>query len=157
MEEKILTIKECPMGLMERMVSLHDYYIFTENRVKNPNLDLSKYTMDELVIILELINQNGLYQNEIAKRIHKNKSTVKRSLDKLSKKNVIIKVRDKEDTRKFNIYLREDKVAEFREKFILCGKEDRAWYTERLGEEGYKNFVQTLLFLYEESRKYFED
>ena len=153
--ELTLTVKDVPIGLMERIVSLNAFFAFTEGKVKNPNVLFLDLTLDEMVVIFELVRKNGMYQNEIADRIHRNKSTVKRTIDKLEKKNAIIKVRDKEDSRKFNIFIKEDKMPIYKESLVSCAREDQRWVKEQLKDE-YDDFMRMLRFLYEKNLEYYK-
>jgi len=55
-----------------------------------------------------LHKEDGLYQKQIADFLFKDKPTVTRILDILEKKNLIIRISDEKDRRKFKIYLTQD-------------------------------------------------
>ena len=97
------------------------------------------------------MNQDGLYQNEIAEKIYKNKSTIKRTLDKLEKKEAIRKVRDKQDARKYNIYLNK-KVKALKQSFMQGLIEEQNWFEDCLGKQEYKSFMKQLNFLYQKTQ-----
>lgn len=153
MSGKFITYKECPMALMDRFIALNFYF---EDIVKEETaIDVGLYTIDELSVLFELMNEEGLSQNELANSLHKNKSTIKRTVDKLEKKKAVIRQRDKSDSRKYNIFLGEESIK-LKEKFLNCHKKDVAWFQECIGADEYEKFMQQLNFLYEKTWDYYK-
>lgn len=62
-------------------------------------------TVDQWVILQELKREDGLSQFEIAVRTFKDAPTVTRIIDLLCKKELLERLPDSEDRRKFNIFL----------------------------------------------------
>ena len=62
-------------------------------------------TVDQWVILQELKKEDGLSQFEIAVRTFKDAPTVTRIIDLLCKKQLLERIPDQEDRRKFNIFL----------------------------------------------------
>jgi DNA-binding MarR family transcriptional regulator len=62
-------------------------------------------TVDQWVILQELQKKDGLSQFEIATRTFKDAPTVTRIIDLLCKKDLLERLPDAEDRRKFNIFL----------------------------------------------------
>ncbi len=62
-------------------------------------------TVDQWVILQELKKEDGLSQFEIAGRTFKDAPTVTRIIDLLCKKNLLERLPDAEDRRKFKIFL----------------------------------------------------
>jgi len=65
----------------------------------------AEITVDQWVILQELKKENGLSQFEIAARTFKDAPTVTRIIDLLCKKELLERLPDAEDRRKFNIFL----------------------------------------------------
>ena len=65
----------------------------------------AEITVDQWVILQELQKENGLSQFEIAARTFKDAPTVTRIIDLLCKKQLLERLPDAEDRRKFNIFL----------------------------------------------------
>ena len=65
-------------------------------------------TPEQWAVMSYLHKEDGLYQKQIADFLSKDKPTVTRILDLLEKKNLIIRISDEKDRRKFKIYLTQD-------------------------------------------------
>ena len=65
----------------------------------------AEITVDQWVILQELKKENGLSQFEIAARTFKDAPTVTRIIDLLCKKELLERIPDTDDRRKFNIFL----------------------------------------------------
>lgn len=143
-----LTFRECFGLLMERSVALQFHYQILKS--KKSDFDVSKYTFDEIVILFELSSQDGLFQNEIAKKIHKNKSTVKRTIDKLEKKQAVSKVKNIDDSRKYNVYLTKHGL-EFKRSLERIHSEEVAWIKQSIGEGQYESMMEILNNLYDKT------
>jgi DNA-binding MarR family transcriptional regulator len=72
-------------------------------------------TVDQWVILQELEKENGLSQFEIAARAFKDAPTVTRIIDLLCNKKLLERLPDKEDRRKFNIFLTDSGKAKILE------------------------------------------
>lgn len=77
--------------------------IFREFKAKNFNI-----THEQWAVMSYLKKEDGLYQRQIADFLSKDKPTVTRILDILEKRNLIIRISDEKDRRKFKIYLTQD-------------------------------------------------
>ncbi|WP_264737973.1 MarR family winged helix-turn-helix transcriptional regulator [Cytobacillus firmus] len=63
---------------------------------------------EQNLILMLLWEEDGLSQNEIARRLDKDKSNITRMLSSLEKKGFIKKSMNKEDSRSLNVYLTEN-------------------------------------------------
>ena len=72
-------------------------------------------TVDQWVILQELEKENGLSQFEIATRTFKDAPTVTRIIDLLCNKQLLERLPDPEDRRKFNIFLTDSGKAKILE------------------------------------------
>jgi DNA-binding MarR family transcriptional regulator len=62
-------------------------------------------TAEQAVIIMKLYQQDGIAQQEIADAFFKDKSSIKRLIDNMERKDLIVRVPDKNDRRNKLIYL----------------------------------------------------
>jgi len=77
--------------------------MFREFKLKDNNI-----TSEQWAVMSYLHKQDGLYQKQIADFLFKDKPTLTRILDVLEKRNLIIRISDEKDRRKFKIYLTQD-------------------------------------------------
>ncbi|RBP95916.1 DNA-binding MarR family transcriptional regulator [Cytobacillus firmus] len=87
-------------------------------KIHQIDLTLTSYIKDKLahlniapeqnLILMLLWEEDGLSQNEIARRLDKDKSNITRMLSSLEKKGFIKKSMNKEDSRSLNVYLTEN-------------------------------------------------
>jgi len=61
----------------------------------------------QLSLLMTLYSHEGIYQQELCRILNINKAAVTRELKDLAQKNYISKVRDKDDRRRFLVYLTE--------------------------------------------------
>ena len=95
--------EECMSYIMGRTVQSIKNLIFREFKAQNLNI-----TPEQWAIMSYLHKEDGLYQKQIADFLFKDKPTVTRILDLLEKRNLIIRISDEKDRRKFKIYLTQD-------------------------------------------------
>ncbi|MFT5833926.1 MAG: DNA-binding MarR family transcriptional regulator [Cognaticolwellia sp.] len=62
-------------------------------------------TSEQAIIIMTLYQEDGIAQQEIANAVFKDKSSVKRLIDNMERKNLIVRVPDQNDRRNKLIYL----------------------------------------------------
>lgn len=77
--------------------------LFREFKAQNHNI-----TTEQWSVLAKLHQEDGIYQKQIADSLLKDKPTTTRILDLLEKKNMIIRISDDKDRRKFRIYLTQD-------------------------------------------------
>jgi DNA-binding MarR family transcriptional regulator len=97
--QKFIT-EECMSYLIGRTLQSVKNLIFREFKVNNFNI-----TPEQWAVMSYLHKEDGLYQKQIADFLFKDKPTVTRILDILEKRNLIIRISDEKDRRKFKIYL----------------------------------------------------
>lgn len=95
--------EDCISYVMGRTVQSVKNLVFREFKAKNHVI-----TPEQWAVMSYLNNEDGLYQKQIADFLFKDKPTVTRILDLLEKKNLIIRISDDKDRRKFKIYLTQD-------------------------------------------------
>lgn len=78
-------------------------FMFREFKAKDFNI-----TPEQWAVMSYLHKEDGLFQKQIADYLYKDKPTVTRILDLLEKRNLIIRISDEKDRRKFKIYLTQD-------------------------------------------------
>jgi len=100
--QKFIT-EECMSYLIGRTLQSVKNLIFREFKVNNFNI-----TPEQWAVMSYLHKEDGLYQKQIADFLFKDKPTVTRILDILEKRNLIIRISDEKDRRKFKIYLTQD-------------------------------------------------
>jgi DNA-binding MarR family transcriptional regulator len=77
--------------------------LFREFKAKNHNI-----TTEQWSVLAKLHHEDGICQKQIADGLIKDKPTTTRILDLLEKKNLIIRISDDKDRRKFRVYLTHD-------------------------------------------------
>lgn len=73
-----------------------------QQRLVDNNFDI---TAEQAVIIMKLCQKEGVSQQELADALFKDKSSVKRLIDNMERKNLIVRVPDQNDGRNKLIYL----------------------------------------------------
>jgi len=87
-----------------RMISLLER-LLTFSLRKRLEAEGLEITVEEWRILFYLWNEDGLYQNDIAKQAKKEKSTITRKIDALVKKGYIQRRSDENDKRNKRVYL----------------------------------------------------
>lgn len=111
-----------------------------QKRFNDENLDL---TVDQWVVLDQLIKFNGISQNELCDKIFKDAPTVTRIVDILCKKNLIERKSDQSDRRKFNLFMKEEgsqMVA--KAKPVVLETRQTGW--EDLSSSDYQELVRIL-------------
>lgn len=91
-----------------------DYYISrTSQAIKNALYRKFKehghnITTEQWSVLAKLYYEDGISQKQIGDCLFKDKPTITRILDLMEKKNLIIRISDDKDRRKFKIYLTQD-------------------------------------------------
>jgi len=62
-------------------------------------------TIEQIILIKKIGEEEGIKQQELANKIFKEKATITRALNKMEQKNLIVRIVDKEDKRQKLIYL----------------------------------------------------
>ncbi|TCI93559.1 MarR family winged helix-turn-helix transcriptional regulator [Tenacibaculum sp. M341] len=83
-----------------KTVKMIDYFL--QESFESDNLDITK---EQMIVLKKLYNQDGLYQNELARLIFRNKSSLARLLSKMESKNYISRKSSKEDKRIKKVFL----------------------------------------------------
>jgi len=94
---------DCMSQIIGKTVQSIKNLVFREFKSKNFNI-----TPEQWAVMSYLHKEDGLYQKQIADFLFKDKPTVTRILDILEKRNMIIRISDEKDRRKFKIYLTQD-------------------------------------------------
>jgi DNA-binding MarR family transcriptional regulator len=103
MDTQKFATEDCMGYMIGRTVQSVKNLIFREFKSRNFNI-----TPEQWAVMSYLHKEDGLYQKQIADFLFKDKPTVTRILDLLEKKNLIIRISDEKDRRKFKIYLTQD-------------------------------------------------
>lgn len=110
------------------------------NRFKDANIDL---TPEQWIILLKLYKEDSLFQTDLAGLSFKDKPTVSRIVDLLSKKGFVRRTQDNVDGRKFFVSL-----TSKGEKMVMTAKpiveESREIGWENLSEDEYNQLVSIL-------------
>jgi len=94
---------ECLSYLLGKSLQGVKNLLYREFKAKDYNI-----TPEQWSVVSYLNNEDGLYQKQIADFLNKDKPTMTRILDLLEKRNLIIRISDEKDRRKFKIYLTQD-------------------------------------------------
>jgi len=94
---------DCMSQIIGKTLQSIKNLIFREFKSENFNI-----TPEQWAVMSYLHKEDGLYQKQIADFLFKDKPTVTRILDLLEKRNLIIRISDEKDRRKFKIYLTQD-------------------------------------------------
>ncbi|OGH96066.1 MAG: hypothetical protein A2039_05445 [Candidatus Melainabacteria bacterium GWA2_34_9] len=100
MDTQKFVTEDCMSHVIGKTVQSIKNLVFREFKAKNFNI-----TPEQWAVLSYLHKEDGLYQKQIADFLFKDKPTVTRILDILEKKNLIIRISDEKDRRKFKIYL----------------------------------------------------
>lgn len=88
-------------------IKIHQIDLTLTSYIKTKLAHLNIAPEQNLILML-LWEEDGLSQNEIARRLDKDKSNIARMLSSLEKKGFIKKSMNKEDSRSLNVYLTEN-------------------------------------------------
>lgn len=100
-EEQTVNFFENSIGpWLGKTVKMIDYFL--QESFESNNLDITK---EQMIVLKKLYNQDGLYQNELARLIFRNKSSLARLLSKMESKNYISRKSSKEDKRIKKVFL----------------------------------------------------
>ena len=83
-----------------RTMKMIDYYFY--EAIKSEKLDVTK---EQIIILKHLFYNDGMHQNEIARLIFRDKSSLARLLAKMEKKMYINRKKSKEDKRINNVFI----------------------------------------------------
>jgi DNA-binding MarR family transcriptional regulator len=103
MTKQNFTTEECIDYTLGKTVQSVKNLLFREFKANGHNI-----TPEQWAVMSYLCKEDGLYQKQIADFLFKDKPTVTRILDLLEKRNLIIRMSDEKDRRKFKIYLTQD-------------------------------------------------
>lgn len=93
-----------------------------QSSILNHNLKELGISSGNYPIIVEIFNNEGISLNEISKRIYMDKSVVTRFVNILIKKDIVIKEKNENDKRYYNLYLTE-KGEKIYYKLVKAGKD----------------------------------
>lgn len=103
MTQKDYRIEETLDHIISTTVQNIKNSLFREFKAKNHNI-----TTEQWSVLAKLHHEDGVFQKQIADSLMKDKPTTTRILDLLEKKNLIIRISDDKDRRKFRVYLTQD-------------------------------------------------
>lgn len=103
MDTQKFVTEDCMSYIIGKTTQSIKNIIFREFKANNFNI-----TPEQWAVMSYLHKEDGLYQKQIADFLFKDKPTVTRILDILEKRNLIIRISDEKDRRKFKIYLTQD-------------------------------------------------
>lgn len=109
------------------------------NRFKNVGVDITP----EQWVILAKLSEKDMYQTELASMSFRDKPTVSRIVDLLVKKQLVKRIPDKDDGRKYHISITENGEAMI-EKAKPSVEESRKLGWTNLTDKEYDNFIATL-------------
>lgn len=107
-------------------------------------------------IIVEIFNNEGISLNEISKRIYMDKSVVTRFVNILIKKDIVIKEKNENDKRYYNLYLTE-KGEKIYYKLVKAGKD---YYNDLFNKDvdiDIEKFYSDIETLLEETNKIYNN
>jgi len=105
-------------------------------------------TVEQWMVMLLLWQQNGLFQQQIADGISKDKATVTRLINGLEKRNLIVRVPDKTDRRQKQIFLT-NLGKQMEEDLILLSIENSRYAQEQIPPEDVQKCSDVLFQIYE--------
>ena len=109
------------------------------NRFKRANVDITP----EQWVILAKLNEQDMYQTELASMSFRDKPTVSRIVDLLVKKNLVERIPDKDDGRKYHVSIT-SKGRTIIEKATPAVNESRKLGWTNLSDEEYETLISTL-------------
>lgn len=109
------------------------------NRFKNVGVDITP----EQWVILAKLSEKDMYQTELASMSFRDKPTVSRIVDLLVKKQLVKRIPDKDDGRKYHISITENGEAMI-EKAKPSVEESRKLGWTNLTDKEYDNLIATL-------------
>ncbi|MFK7951727.1 MAG: MarR family winged helix-turn-helix transcriptional regulator [Ekhidna sp.] len=110
------------------------------NRFKSANIDL---TPEQWIVLLKLYKEKFMFQTDLAEQSFKDKPTVSRIVELLSKKSFVKKSPDDNDGRKIAISITNTGI-DLVEKAMPIVQESRAKGWENLSEDEYFTLVSIL-------------
>lgn len=110
------------------------------NRFKEANIDL---TPEQWIVLLKLYKAKAMFQTELAEQSFKDKPTVSRIVELLSKKSLVNKLPDEKDGRKISILITKGGIEQV-ERAMPIVQESRAKGWENLSEDEYHTLVSIL-------------
>ncbi|WP_462249070.1 MarR family winged helix-turn-helix transcriptional regulator [Ekhidna sp.] len=109
------------------------------NRFKRANVDITP----EQWVILAKLNEQDMYQTELASMSFRDKPTVSRIVDLLVKKNLVERIPDQADGRKYHVSITSNGRAII-EKATPAVNESRKLGWTNLSDEEYETLISTL-------------
>ena len=137
---------EKSLGFLLNRASWAAANMLKDNFIKE-GLDLPH---SQYIVLRLLYEQEGLSQQQIAETLHKDSAAIKRTLDILERKELI--VRKPVSLCKYNIYLTPDAIEQ-RDKIISIADKTIQKALEGISEQQYKEIVAFLNHIYEQSVK----
>ena len=147
--EDIMTFNtdECLCDIVGKTVQSIKNLLFREFKANDLNV-----TPEQWAVMSYLHKEDGLFQKQIADYLSKDKPTVTRILDILEKRNLIIRMSDEKDRRKFKIYLTQDGKNTVR-KLIPIANEVQEKIKENIPESEIEALKTVLGKIYSNSAK----
>lgn len=105
-------------------------------------------TVEQWMVMLLLWQQNGQVQQQIADAIAKDKATVTRLINGLEKRNLIVRVPDKNDRRQKHIFLT-NLGKQLEEDLIMLSIENAGYAQEHIPPEDIQKCSDVLYKVYE--------
>ncbi len=104
------------------------------------------FTLDEFVVLSELFNKEGVTQNYLAAKLFKDKSNIKRTVDKLEKKGIVKRDIDINDKRKYSIHITES-GRRYRVKLEDLRNRGVEWLESSIGKDVHEEILSNLSLL----------
>lgn len=127
-----------------------------QSSILNHNLKELGISSGNYPIIVEIFNNEGISLNEISKRIYMDKSVVTRFVNILIKKDIVIKEKNENDKRYYNLYLTE-KGEKIYYKLVKAGKD---YYNDLFNKDvdiDIEKFYSDIETLLEETNKIYNN
>lgn len=109
------------------------------NRFKKAGVDITP----EQWVILAKLNEQDMYQTDLASMSFRDKPTVSRIVDLLAKKNLVERIPDKEDGRKYHVSITKKGEAMIKKATPSVDESRKVGWTD-LTEDEYQSLVATL-------------
>lgn len=109
------------------------------NRFKNAGVDITP----EQWVILAKLSEKDMYQTELASMSFRDKPTVSRIVDLLEKKNLVQRIPDKDDGRKYHVSITSNGLAVI-DKATPAVNESRELGWTNLSDEEYESLIAIL-------------
>ena len=147
MDTQKFVTEDCMSYSIGKTVQSIKNLIFREFKANNFNI-----TPEQWAVMSYLHKEDGLYQKQIADFLFKDKPTVTRILDILEKRNLVIRISDEKDRRKFKIYLTQD-GKDTVTKLVPIAKEVQLKIKENIKQEELETLKTILNKIYENTNK----